>query len=63
MIKIYVVEYDSFDFNRNNIHHVEKLFDYELIDRINYLTNNPYVSNLKRYEGELKEVEEFNISK
>lgn len=63
MIKIYVVEYDCFDFNRKNIHKVEKLFDYELVERMDCLLNNPYVSNLKRYEGVLKEVKDFIISK
>ena len=44
------------------LHKIEKMFQYELEDRIELVVDNPYVSNIKRYEGELKEVDKFNIS-
>lgn len=61
-MKIYVIEYDTFDFRKRKLHKIEKMFQYELEDRIELLVDNPYVSNIKRYEGELKEVDKFNIS-
>lgn len=60
-MKIYVIEYDTKDFSNNKVHHIEKLLEYELQDRIECIGNNPYVENLKRYEADLKEVDKFTL--
>lgn len=63
-MKIYVIEYDSLDFSKNKMHNIRKYLECQLADLhedLKHIVDNPYVSNLKRYEGELIEVDSFDI--
>lgn len=64
-MKIYVIEYNSLNFSKNKTHNVRKYLESQLEDLqedLKHIIDNPYVSDLKRYEGELKEVDSFKIS-
>jgi len=64
-MKIFVIEYDSLNFSKNKVHNIKTYFESQLADLqedLKHIENNSYVDGLKRYEGELKEVDSFNIS-
>ena len=63
-MKIYVIEYDSLNFSKNKVHNIKTYFESQLADLqedLKHIENNPYVDDLKRYEGELKEVDKFMV--
>lgn len=63
-MKIYVIEYNSLNFSKNKIHNVRTYLESQIVDLqedLKNIENNPYVDDLKRYEGELKEVDVFRV--